>query len=213
MKCNDCGEQVPADAAFCPKCGVQVRAASRPAAPAERTGAAKVRPATKADTPEEELWSGRYSPQAMTGSFIGAGLLFVAAMIGASFIGPLGWMGVTIGAVVVFGYLGLLLVYRRLSTHYRLTTQRLLRDRGVLSRTGDHLLVVNIDDVTVTQGLFERMFNVGTIILHTKDKTTEQEGEGVMTMIGIENPRRVADMIDEVRRTERNRRGLYTMDA
>jgi hypothetical protein len=52
------------------------------------------------------------------------------------------------------------------------------------------------------------MFGLGTIELNTKDKTTP-----VVNMLGIENPRQVADMIDECRRTERNRRGLYTMDA
>jgi hypothetical protein len=34
-----------------------------------------------------------------------------------------------------------------------------------------------------------------------------------LLMLGIENPRHVADLIDQARRTERNRRGLYTMDA
>jgi uncharacterized membrane protein YdbT with pleckstrin-like domain len=132
----------------------------------------------------------------------------IVGMIAASFAGPIGWTVVGIGAAVLFGYLVLLLIYRRLSIRYRLTTQRLLRDTGIISKRGDHLLVVNIDDVTVHQNLFDRIFGLGTIELNTKDKTTP-----VVHMLGIENPRHVADMIDEVRRTERNRRGLYTMDA
>jgi uncharacterized membrane protein YdbT with pleckstrin-like domain len=144
----------------------------------------------------------------MIGHFIGAALLTIIGMVAASFAGPVGWKIVGIGAAIVFGYLALLLLYRRLSIRYRLTTQRLLRDSGILSKRGDHLLVVNIDDVTVHQNLFDRMFGLGTIELNTKDKTTP-----VVNMLGIENPRQVADMIDECRRTERNRRGLYTMDA
>ena len=56
------------------------------------------------------------------------------------------------------------------------------------------------------------MLNVGTIVLNTSDETTERP-EGLLTMRGIENPRQVADLIDEARRTERNRRGLYMMNA
>jgi uncharacterized membrane protein YdbT with pleckstrin-like domain len=163
--------------------------------------------------PEQELWTGSYCPKAMTSAFVGAGLLTIVGIIAASFTGPVGWTVVGIGAVVLFGYLGLLLLYRRLSKSYRLTTQRLLRDTGILSRTGDHLLVVNIDDVAVRQNIFDRMFNVGTIYLDTKDKSTEHESAGRFIMSGIENPRHVADLIDEVRRTERNRRALYTVDA
>jgi len=120
----------------------------------------------------------------------------------------MGWTVVSIGAAILFGYLVLLLLYRRLGIRYRLTTQRLLRDTGIISKRGDHLLVVNIDDVTVQQTLFDRVFGLGTIELNTNDTTTP-----IVHMLGIENPRYVADMIDEVRRTERNRRGLYTMNA
>jgi uncharacterized membrane protein YdbT with pleckstrin-like domain len=165
------------------------------------------------NAPEQELWTGSYAPMAMVGHFAGATLVTVIGIVVASFTGPPGWIVVVIGAALLYAYFGLLLLYRRVSIRYRLTTQRLLRDTGILAKTGDHLLVVNIDDVTVHQSVFDRMFGVGTIVLNTKDKSTEKESEGVMRMLGIENPRHVADMIDEVRRTERNRRGLYTMDA
>jgi membrane protein YdbS with pleckstrin-like domain len=201
MNCSQCGAEAPAGAAFCSQCGAQLG-----------EGGARMRPGGGSDSansaPEHDLWSGAYAPMAMMGPFIGAALLTIIGMIAASFAGPVGWMVVGIGAALLFGYLVILLLYRRMSIRYRLTTQRLLRDKGVLTRTGDHLLVVNIDDVTVHQTIFDRMFGLGMIELNTKDKTTP-----VLKMLGIENPRHVADMIDEVRRTERNRRGLYTMDA
>jgi len=164
------------------------------------------------------LWSGGYSPKAMTGPFVGAALLVVAGMIGSSFAGPAGWTAVAVGAVVVFVYLGLLLLYRQMAVRYRLTNQRLLREVGILTRTDDRVLVVDIDDIKVEQGLFERMFNLGTIILAVRDETTKEErtdedGRGILRMIGIENPRHVADLIDEARRAERSRRGVYMMNA
>jgi uncharacterized membrane protein YdbT with pleckstrin-like domain len=206
MNCSQCGAEAPSGAAFCSQCGAQLDgvAADRHLGPARVSSGDSRRD----NTPEQDLWTGSYSPKAMIGSFIGAALLTIAGMIGASFAGPVGWIAVAIGAAIVFGYLGLLLAYRRLGTSYRLTTQRLLRDLGILNRRSDHLLVVNIDDVTVQQPLFDRMFNLGTIRLKVKDDSTPE-----LLMLGIENPRHVADLIDQARRTERNRRGLYTMDA
>ena len=206
MNCSQCGAAAPAGAAFCSQCGAQLGAD----AAEQHFGPARVSSGNSRhdNTPEEDLWTGSYSPKAMTGPFIGAGLLTVVGIIAATFAGPVGWIAVAIGAVLVFGYLGLLLAYRRFGTRYRLTKQRLLRDLGILNRRTDHLLVVYIDDVTVQQNLFDRMFNLGTIRLKVKDETTPE-----LAMLGIENPRHVADLIDHSRRTERNRRGLYTMDA
>ena len=109
-----------------------------------------------------------------------------------------------------------------MAVSYRLTSQRLIIERGVLGRTNDRVLVVEIDDLSVKQGALERMFNVGSIVLNTKDKTTldgvspsalKTSGEGILTMNGIENPSHVADLIDEARHAERARRGLYTVNA
>ena len=211
MNCNQCGADVPDQAAFCPQCGAQldrVGAAdeSRPA------GAARLQAGggqgSSRDVPEEELWNGAYSPKAMTGAFILAALLTILGMIGASFAGPAGWVAVVIGALILFGYLGLLMLYKRMSVHYRLTTHRLVLQRGILSRTDDRILLVDIDDITVQQSLINRMFQLGTITLNTKDETSP-----VLVMPGIENPHQVGDLIDEARRTERTRRGVYMMNA
>ena len=95
-----------------------------------------------------------------------------------------------------------------MSVHYRLTTHRLVLERGILSRTDDRILLVDIDDITVQQSLINRMFQLGTIMLNTKDETSP-----VLIMPGIENPHQVGDLIDEARRTERTRRGVYMMNA
>jgi uncharacterized membrane protein YdbT with pleckstrin-like domain len=174
------------------------------------------------DLPEEELWTGGYSPKAMTGNFILAAIVSAAAIIGGTFFPPFGWLvGVGV-AVLLFLYLASVLFFRHMAVSYRLTSQRLIIERGVLGRTNDRVLVVEIDDLSVKQGALERMFNVGSIILDTKDKTTldgvspsslKTSGEGILTMNGIENPSHVADLIDEARHAERARRGLYTVNA
>lgn len=219
MKCNQCGANAPTKAAFCPQCGAQL---SRASADGDRSAsAAKIRPSgppgTAHDVSEQDLWTGRYSPKAMTGPFLGALLLAIACFVGASYVDPKAWIAVAIGVVVVFAYLLLLLIYRQMSVRYRLTNQRLLREVGILSRTDDRILVIDIDDITVKQSLIERMFNLGTILIVANDESSrEEEADRVkkdVVMLGIEDPRRVADLIDEARRAERSRRGVYMMNA
>jgi len=222
MKCQQCGAEVPGDAAFCPQCGSQlgpggVSVGRPPKAERLQAGVAQ---GTARDVPEEELWAGGFSPKAMTPAFVIAGLLTIAGIVIASFAGPFGWTAVGIGAAIVFGYLILHLLYNRWAVRYRLTTHRLVITRGILSRTDDRILLVDIDDLTVNQGFIERMLNVGTITLHTTDETTKERSpdpdtpnRGIVVMRGIENPRPVADTIDEARRSERSRRGVYMMNA
>ena len=210
MICSKCGADTPEKAAFCPQCGARLSrvgsaSGSRPAK------AARIEPSvgrSTAEVPEEELWTGAYSPKAMTSAFIGAALLAIVGMIVASFAGPAGWTAVGVGAILVFGYLVLSLIYQRLSVQYRLTTHRLVIQRGILSRTDDRILLVDIDDITVQQVLIDRMLDIGTVVLNTSDNTSP-----VLTMRGIENPRQVGDLIDEARRAERSRRGVYMMNA
>jgi uncharacterized membrane protein YdbT with pleckstrin-like domain len=181
-----------------------------------------MQPAALHDLPEEELWTGGYSPKAMTGNFVLAAIVSIAAIVGGMFFPPFGWMIGAGLAALLFLYLAFVLFFRHMAVGYRLTSQRLIIERGVLGRTNDRVLVVEIDDLSVKQGALERMFNVGSIVLDTKDKTTldgaprsslKTSGEGVLTMSGIENPSHVADLIDEARHAERARRGLYTVNA
>lgn len=210
MNCSQCGALVPAGAAFCSQCGNALKGGDASAAARLQPGAAR---GNGREVPEEDLWTGRYSPKAMIGPFIGAALLVVLALIGASFAGPPAWMIVGIAAVLIFAYLGLQLFYRRMSVEYRLTTHRLVLHKGILSRSDDRILLVDVDDITVQQGLIDRMLNIGTITLNTSDQSTRESTKGVLVMRGIENVRDVGDVLDEARRTERTRRGLYMMNA
>jgi membrane protein YdbS with pleckstrin-like domain len=225
MKCNQCGAEAPSQAAFCPQCGAQLGkpasgAGNRPPAAARlQSGIAQ---GSSRDVPEAELWTGAYSPKAMTAQFILGGAIVVAAAVAAAVFNsdPFVWSAIGISALLIFGYLGLLLLYQRLSIQYQLTTHRLVVQRGIVNRTDDRILLVDIDDITVHQNLFDRLFGIGTITLHTSDETTREkspdpdhQNRGILHLRGIENPRHVGDLIDESRRAERSRRGVYMMDA
>src|SRR5262249_20367330 len=126
MTCSRCGVEVPANAAFCPNCGAQLsRAATRTAAPAARVQSAAAQPVTK-DVPEEELWSGSYSPKAMTGWYILVILLAIAAIAATYRLDPNSWVATAVAAAIAFGGLLLFAGVKHLSVHYQLTTHRFL---------------------------------------------------------------------------------------
>jgi membrane protein YdbS with pleckstrin-like domain len=202
MHCTKCGKELPANAAFCPHCGAKQGAeADGPTAAVERmTGAGRGRAAG----PEEELWSGTYSPKAMVGPAIGAAVLTAIGALLAALTGPVGGIAWGFGVVLVWGALALVLAYRRMTVRYRLTTFRFFHDTGLLSRAGNRVEVIDIDDVTVHQGLIERMLGVGTILIRSSDATHPE-----LKLPGIEDAKQVADLIDGTRRAERQRRGLH----
>jgi membrane protein YdbS with pleckstrin-like domain len=134
----------------------------------------------------------------------GAALLTIAGAVVAALTTPIGWIVFAIGAVIVWAALGFVALYRRLTVRYQLTNFRLFHETGLLSRTRDRIEVIDIDDVTLRQGLIERMFDVGTIHVRSSDMT-----HGNLSMVGIEDARTVTDLIDNTRRAERQRRGLF----
>jgi membrane protein YdbS with pleckstrin-like domain len=218
MKCQQCGAEVNAESTYCHKCGARIVAdpprfsanpesgeesfppnTSAPAAPA----APEPRPLSRRDAPEEDLWQGTYSPRAMIGMWILDGAVTVAA-IALAVMFPAYWFA-PIGAVFLFSLLLFLqLMYRRLSVSYRLTTQRFFHQRGLLSRTTDRIEVIDIDDVTCSQGPVERMLGVGSIRVTSSDRTDPE-----LWIRGIDDVQQVAQMMDNARREERIRRGIH----
>jgi membrane protein YdbS with pleckstrin-like domain len=158
-------------------------------------------------TPEDELWTGTYSPRAMIGPALALAALTVLGGIAASFAGPIGWLVWGVVAAVAWAWFALVIMYRRLTVRYRLTSYRFFTETGLLGRVNNRIQAIDIDDVTVEQGPIERMLGLGTIIIRARD-----ESSPMLALRGIEDAPRVADMIDGARRAERNRRGLYVAE-
>ena len=154
---------------------------------------------------EEELWRGGFSPKSMVGYWILAGLATIAAVVaGVFFPEPITWtVGLGIAAALWVSLI-FYFFYLRLSIDYRLTTQRLIFRRGILHQVTDRTEMIDIDDVQVTQGLVERMLGVGTIRLLSSDTSDPS-----LMMRGIDDALNVAHLIDNARREERRRRGMY----
>lgn len=216
--CAVCGADVPDGAQFCPQCGARVNgpatagAADSPANGGAGNGgvAGAARAAggrgMRADEPEAQLWRGGYSGKSMIGAWAGAGALTVVLLILGLVmtLAPFVWAAIGVVLVGLWAVLFGLLGYHKFSVSYTLTTQRFVHERGLLSRRTDRIEVIDIDDVTFEQGLVERFLNVGTIELTSSDRTDPK-----LILRGIDDVKRVAGLIDEARRQERRKRGLY----
>lgn len=100
--------------------------------------------------------------------------------------------------------LGVFYGARRFGISYELTTQRFIHQTGLLSRRTDRIEVIDIDDVSFFQGPVQRLLGIGTIDIASSDRS-----HPVVKMPGIADVKRVAGMIDDVRRKERKRRSLH----
>ena len=169
------------------------------AAAAKRTGGHE-------SVAEETVWEGSYSPKAMVGHFVLGGIVVILLAILLFKWLPFGkallWW-VILAAIIEAVLSGWLLI-RKLSVRYELTTQRLIHQKGLLSRVTDRIELIDIDDVTYRQGPVQRILGVGTIVITSSDRT-----HPTLEMPGIEPVREIAGRIDDLRREERRRRSLH----
>jgi membrane protein YdbS with pleckstrin-like domain len=155
---------------------------------------------------EIDLWEGDYSAKAMAGTWFLAGLVTIAAIVAGFILRFDGTAWLIVGGVILALWVVVLLVllYKQYSVHYRLTNQRFIHERGLLRRVTDRIEVIDMDDISFSQGPVERMLNVGTVTITSSDRTHPE-----IVLPGIENVRDVSTLMDDARRNERRRRGLH----
>ncbi|HLF94891.1 MAG TPA: PH domain-containing protein [Planctomycetota bacterium] len=185
--------ELPDGSSFCNKCGASLGvpaaalSAPSPAAPAS----------SAANDPELELWKGRFSGRAHGHRWV-LWVVWVSALVIAFLKFPpsgqyatwvrYAFLGAAFLPLVAIVWSTLIL---KLSIRYRLTTHRLFREMGILSRHINEVELVRVDDVAVRQNLIQRIFNVGVItVISPTDQT-----EPTLELVGIENPIEVKEQI------------------
>jgi len=76
------------------------------------------------------------------------------------------------------------------NTHYKVTNQRILVERGVLSKSLQEIDMRSVDDTEFRQSLLERIFGIGEVSIVSSDKTSP-----TVVLHGIRDPRSTRELI------------------
>ena len=90
---------------------------------------------------------------------------------------------------------GLALIYfwaRRRGTSYRVTTQRIVVDRGIFSKTLDQTDLYRINDFVVDRPFGQRLMGTGNIRMQTFDKSGQQ-----LELVGLKTD--VVELYEKIR--------------
>ena len=214
MRCPKCNQAIESDSKFCKHCGTTLIEDAVPAAAAASPPAP---PAAAADKGanlyrdpafEKDVWSGRPAWRASYGAWFLWAILSLIAIYAAHHlewnesIRKIIWLLIGVGALWI--------VVRQaaisLGVSYRLTTQRLFIQRGMLSRVTDQMELVRVDDVRVRQRIIDRLVNTGDIEVIGSDKTDSDTH-----ILSISAPNDVAEAIRRNVRSARGR-GAYFVE-
>ncbi len=159
---------------------------------------------------EKEVWRGRMSWKHVAGHWV----LWAIAMIlivwlGVHFHQPDSspWLWRIVLLVILGSGAGLLVksamtVYSR---RYRLTTQRLFIEIGILSRTTEQTELYRVDDVRTHQGPFDRILSVGDVEIMAPSEATQP----TIRLVGVADPAAVAEHVRQHSRAIRMKRSLF----
>lgn len=180
IACPDCGRDVSTIATACPHCGRPSPAGmAPPAAPRQ------------APAHEEQLWQGRPSARVLIGQLVA---LVVIIAIGATFtIGLdarlMGW-AITSLVALVFA-ISIAVRYVRLrSTLYTISNQRVIIERGLLSKSLEEIDLRYVEDTRFFQSFMERLLGIGNVTLVSADKTTP-----TFVLYHITEPREIRELV------------------
>ena len=115
-------------------------------------------------------------------------------------------LGLALVPLLGLGLLILLHVgYRTAATRYRLTTQRLFVQTGLVAKRLEEVELFRVKDVTLEQGFFDRLLGVGQVTVLSTDDSAPR-----VTLAGIPEPEPVKEQIRTAFRAARRREGLRT---
>lgn len=89
------------------------------------------------------------------------------------------------------------------STRYRLTTQRLFAQTGLIAKNLEEIELFRVKDVTLSQGVLDRLLGVGTVTVLSTDDTAPE-----LALEGIRDPLAAKEALRTAFRAARQREGM-----
>jgi membrane protein YdbS with pleckstrin-like domain len=91
---------------------------------------------------------------------------------------------------------------------YRISNYRIDHEQGLLAKRIDSIELWHVEDVRFNQSLFDRILGVGTIDIHSSDRTTP-----VLPLRSLPEPRKLFDAIKQRVIAVKRQRGVLKIDG
>ena len=92
-------------------------------------------------------------------------------------------------------------------TRYRLSEDRIFREKGFLNIHSEEVVLYRVRDLELRMSLWQRIFGVGTVCVHSSDKT-----EPHLELLSIKQPREVKELLYRQVEKEKEARRMRTME-
>jgi uncharacterized membrane protein YdbT with pleckstrin-like domain len=180
MRCPQCGFDTQQGSAFCSRCGARLFA-PRPSAVREYA----------LDTFRPSLWY-------FANNFVGAGVVIVfgAYVLSISVRSsgdqnpwPFGFAIIGLGVVML-----IVAIIRSRSISWRLTSDRLIEQRGIVARRRREMELADIRSVETTQRMMQRALRLGDVTIASAAST-----DFAIRMYDIANPGAAAETVRQAR--------------
>ncbi len=132
-------------------------------------------------------------------------LFFVKGFLGAVVVAAAVWfaydhtIGIIVGVVIAALTIALSILLRS-ATEYVITDERLHIRRGIISRTIQETRLGRVQNVTISQSIWQRLLQIGTA-----DFDTASEEQADFMFAGIADPDNVREAVDKAHRLAEQR--------
>jgi uncharacterized membrane protein YdbT with pleckstrin-like domain len=180
MRCPQCGFDTQQGSAFCSRCGARLFA-PRPSAVREYA----------LDTFRPSLWY-------YANTFVGAGIVIAVgarilyAGLGSSSTSDYWQLGFGVMGLGVVTFISAIIRSRTIS--WRLTSDRLIEQRGIVARTRREMELADIRSVEVSQRVMQRALRLGDVTI-----ASAASADFAIRMHDIANPAAAAETVRQAR--------------
>ena len=92
-------------------------------------------------------------------------------------------------------------------TRYMLSEDRLFCEKGLLNLKADEVLLYRVQDLELTMTLGQRIFGVGTVCVHSSDKSIPH-----LDLKNVKHPREVKELIHQSVEAAKDKRRMRSME-